>query len=57
MDFTQHRGMKILWLGVWENNVGTIRFYERNGFEFFGKHTFILGQDEQTDLLMELRLG
>lgn len=57
IEFTQHRGMKILWLGVWENNVGAIRFYERNGFQFFGKHTFLLGKDEQTDLLMELRLG
>jgi ribosomal protein S18 acetylase RimI-like enzyme len=57
IEFTQNRSIHILWLGVWENNVGAIRFYERNGFHFFGKHTFLLGQDEQTDLLMELRLG
>ena len=48
--------MKLIWLGVWEHNVSAIRFYERNQFQLFGKHSFILGSDEQTDLLMELHL-
>lgn len=56
IELTKDKLLKLIWLGVWENNFGSIRFYQKNGFEFFGKHSFLLGQDEQTDLLMELRL-
>jgi ribosomal protein S18 acetylase RimI-like enzyme len=53
---TKEKGFKLIWLGVWEHNQKAIQFYEKNGFNFFGRHSFFLGQDEQTDLLMELRL-
>ena len=49
-------GAKYLWLGVWEHNEPAIRFYEKNGFEKFSKHTFELGDDAQTDLLMKKTL-
>lgn len=55
-QLTKDKKMKLIWLGVWEHNVSAIRFYERNQFQLFGKHSFILGSDEQTDLLMELHL-
>lgn len=45
-------GHKGIWLGVWEENKGAIRFYERNGFTAFDKHIFYLGDDPQTDILM-----
>jgi ribosomal protein S18 acetylase RimI-like enzyme len=45
-----------IWLGVWEHNAGAIRFYESKGFSIFGKHKFMLGSDEQTDLLMKKEL-
>lgn len=45
-----------IWLGVWEHNEGAIRFYEKNGFEVFGKHEFRLGSDLQFDLLMKRNL-
>ena len=45
-----------LWLGVGKNNQPAIRFYEKDGFEKFSKHIFILGDDEQTDLLMKKNL-
>jgi ribosomal protein S18 acetylase RimI-like enzyme len=41
-----------IWLGVWEENPRAIRFYEKNGFVAFDKHLFMLGDDEQTDILM-----
>jgi ribosomal protein S18 acetylase RimI-like enzyme len=44
------------WLGVWEDNHRAIRFYEKNGFEKFDSHPFILGESKQTDLLMKLRI-
>ena len=42
-----------MWLGVWEYNPRAQRFYEKNGFRFVGKHTFLLGSDPQIDLLMQ----
>jgi diamine N-acetyltransferase len=48
----QSKALKYIWLGVWENNTNAIRFYQRNGFEAFGSHYFMLGNDRQTDILM-----
>lgn len=45
-----------IWLGVWEQNPRAIRFYEKNGFSAFDKHIFKLGNDEQTDIMMKLKL-
>jgi ribosomal protein S18 acetylase RimI-like enzyme len=46
----------ILWLGVWEKNNRAISFYQHWGFEKFGEHDFILGNDVQKDWLMMKRL-
>ncbi len=43
----------VMWLGVWEYNPRAQRFYEKNGFKVVGRHTFQLGSDPQTDLLMQ----
>jgi ribosomal protein S18 acetylase RimI-like enzyme len=56
IQLTIDKELKLIWLGVWEYNLNAIRFYQKNNFQFFGKHSFILGKDEQTDLLMEFRL-
>lgn len=45
-----------IWLGVWEYNPRAIRFYENWGFEKFSKHSFLLGFDEQTDILMKKKI-
>lgn len=49
-------GRDVMWLGVWEYNPRAQRFYEKNGFTVVGKHTFQLGTDPQTDLLMQKTL-
>lgn len=46
-----------VWLGVWEENLKAINFYRKNGFVEFGKHVFKLGNDEQTDIMMKLKLS
>lgn len=56
VEIAKEKSMKFIWLGVWEENKRAIRFYEKNGFEIFGKHDFVLGTDVQTDLLMKLFL-
>jgi ribosomal protein S18 acetylase RimI-like enzyme len=47
---------KYVWLGVWEHNNKAISFYKSKGFEQFGSHPFMLGTDEQTDILMRKEL-
>lgn len=46
----------VMWLGVWEYNPRAQRFYEKNGFRVVGSHVFQLGEDPQTDLLMQKEL-
>lgn len=46
-----------VWLGVWEENGRAIRFYRKNGFREFGKRIFKLGNDEQKDLIMKVKLN
>ncbi len=48
--------LDFIWLGVWSQNVEAIKFYNRNGFKVFDSHSFMLGSDEQTDLIMKLIL-
>ena len=50
------KGLKYIWLGVWEHNHKAISFYEKHGFKIFGSHPFMLGDDQQTDLLMKKEL-
>jgi diamine N-acetyltransferase len=45
-----------IWLGVWEENHRALQFYIKNGFVAFDKHIFTLGDDIQTDLLMQLKI-
>lgn len=46
------RKKQYAWLGVWEKNEKAIRFYKRNGFYEIGTHTFVMGEDVQTDYIM-----
>ena len=55
-DRARGHGHDVMWLGVWEYNPRAQRFYEKNGFRIVGRHTFQLGSDPQTDLLMQKEL-
>jgi len=46
-----------IWLGVWEKNFRALSFYTKNGFVQFDTHTFVLGNDTQTDFLMKKDLA
>lgn len=50
----QHK--KYVWLGVWEKNENAIGFYENVGFKKVGAHSFFMGDEEQTDYILEKRL-
>lgn len=56
-DEARLRGGQTFWLGVWEINARAIAFYRKCGFEPVGKHTFDVGGDLQTDLVMSTSLA
>jgi len=56
IKIAQETDIDSIWLGVWEENHKALRFYTKNGFVEFDKHIFILGDEVQTDLLMQLEI-
>ena len=52
----RQRGCDCVWLGVWEKNQRAIDFYEKWGFRKVGTHLFSVGDDPQSDFVMELEL-
>jgi len=56
IDIAKEKNADYVWLGVWEENPRAINFYMKNGFVEFDKHIFVLGDDEQTDIMMRLEL-
>lgn len=57
LEIAQQMNVDYVWLGVWEKNPKAIRFYQKNGFVEFDQHIFILGEEEQTDLMMKLKVN
>ena len=57
VSLAREEGKSKVWLGVWEENDHAIAFYEKSGFIRTGAHSFFLGDDEQTDLIMEKELN
>lgn len=56
IKIAKQKETEYVWLGVWEENPRAINFYKKNGFIEFDKHIFKLGDDEQTDIMMKLKL-
>lgn len=56
IEFARQKNADFVWLGVWEKNQRAINFYKKNNFKEFDKHIFQLGNDAQTDLMMQLPL-
>ncbi len=53
VERAQRAGYDTLWLGVWENNTRAQAFYYKWNFVKVGTHVFQLGDDPQTDFLMQ----
>lgn len=56
LHYAGDNGHDVVWLGVWEHNLKAQEFYRKWGFEKFGEHTFMLGNDAQTDWLMQKKV-
>lgn len=57
LQIARQKNTNYIWLGVWEENPRAISFYKKNGFVKFDKHVFKLGNDEQTDIMMKVKLN
>lgn len=53
LDVAAETSCSQIWLGVWEKNHKALNFYQKNGFQQFDCHIFMIGIDEQTDFLMK----
>lgn len=56
IEVSRQRGHETIWLGVWEHNVRARAFYRKWNFHEVGTHVFQLGEDAQTDLLMQRKI-
>ena len=56
IQIARQNNLEFIWLGVWEENHRALNFYKKNGFLEFGKHIFKLGNEDQVDLMMKLKL-
>lgn len=52
LDHAAAAGHDVAWLGVWEHNLRAIDFYTGHDFQRVGAHSFTLGSDVQTDLVL-----
>lgn len=51
-QYAHEKNKKTIWLGVWEENLSALSFYKKKGFNHISSHSFFMGDDEQTDLIM-----
>jgi len=56
LEESSRSGFDTMWLGVWERNARAQAFYRKWDFRPFGEQVFQLGEDAQTDILMQRRL-
>ena len=57
IDFACERGKDVLWLGVWEQNLRAIRFYEKYGFTRVGTLEFPYADSLGINAVMQLELN
>lgn len=52
IEIAQEQNKTSIWLGVWEKNEDALNFYTKMGFVQTGVHSFYMGDEQQTDLIM-----
>lgn len=52
MAWLQKDGPRTVWIGVWSENHGAVRFYERHGFEKVGEYGFAVGQQIDHEFIL-----
>lgn len=52
MDWLQADGPRDVWIGVWSENHGAQRFYERHGFAKAGEYDFHVGRQVDREFIL-----
>lgn len=52
LEVAKGQNKKKIWLGVWEDNLDAIQFYNKMGFVTIGTHSFYMRDEQQTDLII-----
>lgn len=52
IDWLQKDGPRDVWIGVWSENYGAQRFYERHGFEKVGEYGFPVGKTVDREFIL-----
>ncbi len=55
MDWMLADGPRALWIGVWSENFGAQRFYQRAGFEKVGEYGFQVGSTTDHEFILRRR--
>lgn len=53
LDWLASRGRAPLYVGVWSENLGALRLYQRYGFRQFGEYRFEVGNTLDRDLILK----
>ena len=51
LAWLERDGPRTLWIGVWSENFGAQRFYERHGFGFVAEYEFIVGEQRDREFM------
>lgn len=54
IELGRKNGCGYAWLGVWEKNIPAIGFYRKMGFVVSGGHSFRMGDELQSDLILKM---
>ena len=52
MDWLLREGPRTLWVGVWSENFGAQRFYQRRGFRKVGEYLFPVGATRDLEFIL-----
>lgn len=52
MQWLERDGPRTLWIGVWSENLGAQRFYQRHGFERVGEYEFPVGRVRDREFIL-----
>ena len=52
LDWLQADGPRDVWIGVWSENLGAQRFYERHGFAKVGEYGFPVGRTVDREFIL-----
>jgi ribosomal protein S18 acetylase RimI-like enzyme len=52
LDWLERAGRRRIWIGVWSENLGAQRLYERHGFAKVGEYGFKVGQTTDHEFIL-----